>query len=79
PQLLLSMIQQTYWIISGQDVVRQFFRRCLVCFRHRAQACNQKMSDLPAARVTPTRPFQRCGVDFAGPFILRRTIGGESN
>ncbi|CAG7786005.1 unnamed protein product [Allacma fusca] len=73
------MIQQTYWIISGRDVVRQYVKRCLVCFRHRAKACNQKMSDLPAARVIPTRPFQRCGVDFAGPFTLRRTIGGRSN
>jgi len=33
------------------------------------------MGDLPAARLTPTRPFLRCGVDYAGPFVLRAMTG----
>lgn len=29
------------------------------------------MSSLPAPRVTPCRPFAQCGVDYAGPIIIR--------
>jgi hypothetical protein len=31
----------------------------------------QMMGDLPVHRVTPIRPFQTYGVDFAGPFVMR--------
>lgn len=31
------------------------------------------MGSLPRARVVPSRPFQHCGVDFAGPVLLRTT------
>ncbi|CAK9820250.1 hypothetical protein ANTPLA_LOCUS10514 [Anthophora plagiata] len=29
------------------------------------------MGDLPAPRVTPSRPFSTCGFDYAGPFITK--------
>ena len=29
------------------------------------------MADLPAERVTPSRPFSQCGLDFAGPIITK--------
>ena len=33
------------------------------------------MAPLPAARVTPWRPFTSTGLDYAGPFHLRTTKG----
>ena len=33
------------------------------------------MGSLPRARVTPSRPFQHTGVDFAGPIWLRTSKG----
>ncbi|XP_043480098.1 uncharacterized protein LOC122509865 [Leptopilina heterotoma] len=35
----------------------------------------QLMGDLPAARVNPSRPFSRVGVDYAGPFQIARSKG----
>ncbi|XP_045466642.1 uncharacterized protein LOC123675337 [Harmonia axyridis] len=33
------------------------------------------MGELPSARVTPSRPFSHCGVDYAGPIIIKeRTL-----
>jgi hypothetical protein len=31
----------------------------------------QIMADLPESRVTPTRPFAVCGVDFTGAFTIK--------
>lgn len=31
------------------------------------------MGELPASRVTESRPFSHCGVDYAGPLFLRET------
>jgi len=33
------------------------------------------MGNLPQERVTPARPFQRTGVDYAGPILIRTTKG----
>jgi hypothetical protein len=71
PQLLLSLLQQKYWIVRGRDAVRFVIGKCLKCHRLRAASMQQIMGDLPVHRVTPTPPFQTCGVDFAGPFVTR--------
>ncbi|XP_018370539.1 PREDICTED: uncharacterized protein LOC108766021 [Trachymyrmex cornetzi] len=31
------------------------------------------MAPLPAGRVTPSRPFMQCGVDYASPFTVRES------
>ncbi|KAJ8896262.1 hypothetical protein PR048_001606 [Dryococelus australis] len=41
----------------------------------RAATTTQLMADLPAARVHLSRPFLHCGVDYAGPFLLRNCKG----
>ncbi|GFU27852.1 integrase catalytic domain-containing protein [Trichonephila clavipes] len=36
------------------------------------------MGDLPESRVYPSSVFQRTGIDFAGPFLMRSSKGRES-
>lgn len=74
PTLLMSISQQHYWILRVRDAVRFQIRRCVTCTRHKAITQQQLMGDLPASRVNPSYPFQRCGVDYAGPFLLRPDI-----
>ncbi|GFQ90350.1 uncharacterized protein TNCT_481091 [Trichonephila clavata] len=57
----------------------------LIVNMYRATTSKQLMGDLPAHRVTPSKPFSACGVDYAGPInVLRyrgrgaRTIKGYS-
>jgi len=33
------------------------------------------MGNLPRERVTPARPFQRTGIDYAGPILIRTGKG----
>ncbi|XP_018308509.1 uncharacterized protein [Mycetomoellerius zeteki] len=69
PQALLAAIRQRYWPLRGKDIVRRVCHACVWCSRRRPRTSSQLMGDLPADRVTPTRPFFCCGVDFAGPLI----------
>ncbi|CAG7720392.1 unnamed protein product [Allacma fusca] len=71
PQLMLQALRQSYWILNGKNTVKYFYRKCVRCFRQNANICNQLMGDLPASRVIPSPAFSKCGVDFAGPFLLR--------
>ena len=45
---------------------------CVVCKKASAKIENQRMGQLPAARVNPTPPFSTTGIDYAGPFTLKR-------
>ncbi|XP_076284633.1 uncharacterized protein LOC143211095 [Lasioglossum baleicum] len=73
PQLTLSTLRQSYWIVGGRQPVRSFINRCVTCARHRARQCTQIMGQLPSRRITPARPFLNSGVDYAGPFQWRTT------
>ncbi|XP_011260518.1 uncharacterized protein LOC105253878 [Camponotus floridanus] len=46
-------------------------RDCLTCFKARLIQSEALMDSLPINRVTVSRPFSHCGVDYAGPIILR--------
>ncbi|XP_036146070.1 uncharacterized protein LOC105830105 [Monomorium pharaonis] len=67
-QLTLRVIKQNFWILNARNLIKSINYSCVVCSRYRALPVSQIMADLPAARVTPSRPFMHCGVDYAGPF-----------
>ena len=62
--------QQGYAIIKGRKVVSQVIDQCPTCKALRASLCEQKMSDLPAERVTESAPFTHVGIDVFGPFQI---------
>ncbi|XP_076301722.1 uncharacterized protein LOC143219731 [Lasioglossum baleicum] len=74
-QITLYNLRRSYWIPRGRRAVRQQIHGCLKCWRWRAKTADQKMSDQPASRVTPTRPFYHTGVDYAGPFTTKFSPG----
>nr|XP_037874350.1 uncharacterized protein LOC119630103 [Bombyx mori] len=68
PNLLLSLLRQKFWIISGRSTVKQRFRLCNRCFKAAPRTETPYMADLPACRVNETvKPFLWSGVDYAGP------------
>ncbi|CAG7825307.1 unnamed protein product [Allacma fusca] len=74
-QLNLAFIQRRYWIIRGRKLVQKIIRACKICTIHRAATSYQLMADLPSSRVVMTRPFTNVGVDFAGPVVLKCSMG----
>lgn len=69
------LINQRFHLIKAKSLIIFIINRCVICFRHRCSTQEQQMSSLPPLRVTSNRRFLNCGVDFAGPFDLKRFTG----
>ncbi|KAI8441772.1 hypothetical protein MSG28_005461 [Choristoneura fumiferana] len=79
PNLMLSLLRQRYWILSGRNLVRKRFRLCNHCFKVSPSIDSPLMADLPSCRVTEAKPFIHTGVDYAGPLpiLLSRYRGAR--
>lgn len=77
PSLVLSLLRQRFWILSGRRVVRSILSKCNTCFKLRPTVQPPLMANLPSYRVEPCKPFLKTGCDFAGPLniILNRYRG----
>ena len=73
--LTYSCVMRRAWIIGGRQRVRAYVRRCMKCARAMARPMNQLMGNLPEERVAQSRPFSKCGLDYAGPFQLKCSRG----
>ncbi|XP_046480980.1 uncharacterized protein [Neodiprion pinetum] len=74
-QLTLACTRERYWIIGGRPSVRARIYKCVVCARQHELRARQLMAQLPASRITPSRPFFHSGVDYAGPFTIKTWRG----
>lgn len=61
-----------FWVINGNAMVRQFISRCVKCRYIRGATAEQKMADLPKSRLEPAPPFTHCGLDYFGPWCIKR-------
>ncbi|XP_055527173.1 uncharacterized protein LOC129719790 [Wyeomyia smithii] len=73
PQLLLATLHQRFWPLGGRNLVRDVVHACVTCAKARPRYLSQLMGSLPAVRVTRSYVFENVGIDFAGPFYLRRS------
>lgn len=54
---------------------RHVVRSCVGCFRANPNVTTQIMGNLPVQRLTPTYPFSKTGVDYAGPVLIKDRQG----
>ena len=71
PTLLSASIGRRYHVIQLRKSVRSVTQQCIVCRRHATKPVPQMMGQLPMERITPGSVFQRVGVDYAGPFLIK--------
>lgn len=76
--LLLASLREKYWPISGKNMVKKVIHRCITCFRAKPKFSNPIMGNLPKHRLEPAPPFYNCGVDFAGPVLIKNKKGRGS-
>ncbi|XP_011686440.1 PREDICTED: uncharacterized protein LOC105449136 [Wasmannia auropunctata] len=67
-QATMASIRERFWPLLLQSTTRQIIQKCIICFRAKPRLSEAIMGALTSSRVTP---FSHCGVDYAGPVILR--------
>lgn len=70
-QATLAAVRMSYWPLGGRDITRHLIRQCIRCFRTKPINESHIMGNLPKDRVTPSRPFTNCGIDYFGPLMIR--------
>ena len=70
----LAELRQKYWIINGREEIKRWKRESNVCELQRKHRGEQIMAPLTKVRLgSSLRCFACCGVDFAGPFVVKIT------
>jgi len=75
---VLAELRRRYHIIGAALLVRRILAACVACRQRAAKPGVQMEADLPEERVRPCDPpFISIGVDYFGPFLVRRGRGRE--
>lgn len=74
-QLTTTVLRRKYWMPRMRQFLKREIFNCKQCFRQREETIQQQMGDLPRVRVNLAAPFEYTGVDFAGPFIIKKHRG----
>ena len=72
PSALLTHAGNVYHIVGGRKLARSVCSNCVVCRASAAKASTQLLGQLPPERVEPNYVFLHTGIDFAGPFLIRK-------
>ena len=69
---ILNCLRKRFWIIHGRAVVRKVLHACFKCRFWNVGPLNQRMANLPDARVSAGNPpFTATGVDLMGPVKIK--------
>ena len=72
PSSLLCAAGARLHVLGARCLSRAVCSQCITCKRRQPHLQHQLMGQLPAPRVNPTIPFTHTGMDFAGPFTLKK-------
>ena len=71
PTSLIGKLSAEVYLTCSRRVIRDVTRTCITCRRQYAKMVRQQMGQLPAARATPSLPFQKVRIDFTGPLLVK--------
>ncbi|XP_076246278.1 uncharacterized protein LOC143186484 [Calliopsis andreniformis] len=74
-QLTLHTVRQNYWIIGCRNAAKTVVNKCMRCTRWRGNTSTKIMQHLTPERCRPSKAFNNCGVDYAGPYRVRDSAG----
>ncbi len=75
---MMAKINERFIILGLPQLCRQIAHNCKVCKLYRAKQIVQQMAPLPITRLEPqAKPFENCGMDFAGHFDLKVGRGSK--
>ena len=71
PSSLMGVLSAEVYLTSCRRVIRDVTRTCITCRKHYAKLVKQQMGQLPESRATPSPPFEKVGIDLAGPLHVK--------
>ena len=71
PTMLLGSLTRRFNVLYVRKTVRSITRGCITCRRLTAKPQPQLLGQLPLERITATSVFNKVGVDYAGPFLVK--------
>lgn len=74
PAAMLSYVRERFWSIHGRSMTRKVFYEFIRCFKTNPVIVQPIMGNLPRQIIEPSRPFSLCGIDFAGPFMIKSSL-----
>ncbi|GFX15768.1 integrase catalytic domain-containing protein [Trichonephila clavipes] len=76
PTLLAHVLRQSHWIVGSRKLINKCIRKCLKCNKFKTSTTTpQLMGNLTKHRATLERPFFSCGIDYAGPVLIKCNKG----
>ncbi len=69
---MASILSSSFYISGLRNHLKFVSRSCTVCQRAYAHPISHSMGMLPSSWTTPAPPFDKTGVDFTGPFMLKK-------
>lgn len=70
--LTLTRTREKFWFAKGRNTVKKAISKCTGCIRWRTKPFQlPPFPPWPKTRVTETRPFQNCGIDYWGPVNVK--------
>ena len=72
PSLLLTSVGAKFHVLGARRLSRTVCSQCKTCRKAKPIPHPQLMGHLPMERTTPSPAFQTTGLDFAGPFTLKK-------
>ena len=71
PTLVAASLSRRFYIVGARKHVRSITRACVPCRRTSVKPKPQLLGQLPVDRLTPGIVFERTGVDYAGPLLIK--------
>ena len=75
----LTELRSRFWVVKGRQCIKKILKSCFICRKYEGKPFSPSPgAALPEFRVTQAEPFNRVGVDFAGPFLVKEKEGKMS-
>ena len=72
----LAELRTIFWIPAAREMIKSCIRRCVTCQKLQKKPEVQEMAPMTNAQVQPSlRAFDKCAVDYAGPFLTKQGRG----
>ena len=71
PTLLTVSLSRRFHIVGGRSLIRSITRKCITCRKFSSKPQPQMLGQLPPERITPGPIFDKVGIDYAGPVLIK--------